>query len=165
MSDSESQIEIRPAQPNDVPRLVAMIRGIAEYEKLTHQLQVDESTLNESLFGSNPVPRALVGTINSVIVGYAIYFYNFSTFIGSPGIHLEDLYVDTKYRGSGLGTALFKQVAKIAHDENCGRMEWMVLDWNKPALDFYNCQGARLLEEWRLLRLTRPELEALANGS
>lgn len=157
-----SDPNVRPARPSDVNSILELIRGIAEYEKLTHQLEIDESRLHQSLFGDNPVPRALVAESKGSVVGYAIYFYNYSTFIGKPGIYLEDLYVDPDYRGKGHGNALFKTVAKIAYDEDCGRMEWMALDWNEPALEFYRERGAQLLDEWRLLRFTRPELEALA---
>ena len=156
---------IRAAQPEDVARIIAMIRGMAEYEKLTHQLQIEEATLTSSLFSDNPVPRALVATSEDYVVGYAIYFYNYSTFIGKPGIYLEDLYVDIDYRGKGYGDALFKRVANIAHEENCGRMEWMALDWNTPALEFYKSRGAVKLEEWRLLRFTEDELNTLAGAN
>ncbi|OUW15927.1 MAG: hypothetical protein CBD18_07955 [Opitutales bacterium TMED158] len=154
---------VRSARPRDVNRILEMIRGIAEYEKLAHQLETDESRLHESLFGENPVPRALVAEHEGFLVGYAIFFYNYSTFVGRPGIYLEDLYVDVNYRGKGYGNALFKAVTRIAYDENCGRMEWVALDWNDSALEFYRERGAQQLDEWRLLRFARPELEALVD--
>ncbi|MEM9159902.1 MAG: GNAT family N-acetyltransferase [Verrucomicrobiota bacterium] len=153
---------IRPASTDDVETILDLIRGIAEYENLTHQLEATTEKLQESLFGENPVAYALVAEDDSSgIVGYAIYFYNFSTFLAQKGIYLEDLYVKPEYRGKGWGKKLFTAVAKIAYDQNCGRMEWMALDWNDPALEFYRAQGASLLEEWRLLRFLRPELEKL----
>lgn len=154
---------IRPTEKRDVANIVALIRAMAKYEKLTHQLELNEATLDESLFSKNPVPRGLVATIGGKTIGYAIYFYNFSTFLGRKGIYLEDIYVDTEYRGKGIGDSLFRKVAEIACLENCGRMEWVALDWNKPAIDFYESRGAKMHEEWRLFRFTRTELESLSN--
>ncbi len=162
MHDSPNSLEIRPARPEDVSSILELIREIAAYEKLSHQVEVDEASLNESLFGEHPVPHALVAICEDQIIGYAIYFYNYSTFIGRPGIYLEDLYVKADYRGRGFGNALFNRVAKIAYEENCGRMEWMALDWNEPALDFYKLRGAKQLDDWRLLRFTNEELKDLA---
>ena len=165
MSEPTQDPAIRQATPSDVPRIIELIRGIAEYEKLTHQLEIDEARLHESLFGENPVPRALVATSGDRTIGYAIYFYNYSTFIGKPGIYLEDLYVEPDYRSRGFGNALFSRVAKIARDEDCGRMEWMALDWNEPALNFYKERGAKCLDEWRLLRFTEDDLKRLAENA
>ncbi len=159
----EEAMAIKQAESSDVPAIMEMIKGIAEYENLTHQLEVTEERLEGQLFCENPVARALVATENGIHVGYAIFFYNFSTFIGKPGIYLEDLYVKPDYRGKGHGKALFLEVARIAHEEDCGRMEWMALDWNEPALDFYKQQGANLMDEWRLLRFNRDDLERIAN--
>ena len=155
-------MKTRAAIPEDVPRIISMIRGIAAYEKLSHQLEINEVSLQESLFGKNPVPRALVALSENKIVGYAIFFYNFSTFIGRPGIYLEDLYVEPDYRGKGFGDALFQSVAKIAYDENCGRMEWVALGWNELALNFYKSRRAKRLDDWRLLRFDRDDLKNLA---
>ncbi len=165
MTEPNPEVEIRAAQESDVAPIMEMIRGIAEYEKLTHQLEITEESLHESLFGDNPTPHALVATLAGQTVGYAIYFYNFSTFLGKRGLYLEDLYVESEYRGKGVGNLLFKSVAQVAYDEGCGRMEWVALDWNTPALDFYQAKGADMLDEWRLHRLTRDGLEALTGSS
>ncbi len=161
MKPNIQDLAIRPAERSDTPRIFAMIEGIAKYEKLTHLLEVDEAILEESLFGDNPAARAIVATIDGKTIGYAIFYYNFSTFVGKRGIYLEDIYVESQYRGHGIGDKLFRKVAKIAHDENCSRMEWVALDWNKPAIDFYKARGANMLEEWRLFRFNRTELKAL----
>ena len=155
---------IRPAEKNDVPRIFAMIGAIAEYEKLTHQLEVTEPVLKESLFSDNPAARALVATVDNHAIGYAIFFYNFSTFIGKKGIYLEDIYVENEYRGKGVGDKLFREVAGIARSEGCSRMEWVALDWNQSAIDFYKSRGASKLEEWRLFRFNRSDLEALSDS-
>lgn len=157
-------LEIRPARPEDVPSIIKMIREIAAYEKLSHQLEIDEDSLNESLFGNRPIPRAIVAISAGQVIGYAIYFYNYSTFMGRPGIYLEDLYVQDNYRGKGFGDALFKRVAQIAYEENCGRMEWVALKWNKPALDFYQLRGAKQLDEWSVHRFTHEDIKILATG-
>jgi len=165
MTQTTNPFSVRPAIPEDIDDLLRLIRGIAEYENLTHQLEATPERLRQSLFGEKPVARALVANLDKVgTVAYAIFFYNFSTFLAKPGIHLEDLYVSPQYRGQGIGKALFKQVARIAHQEGCGRMEWMALDWNTPALDFYKAQGADCLKEWRLHRFLRPDLEKLIDA-
>ncbi len=151
------------AEKGDIPAIMEMIRGIAEYENLTHQLEVTEERLEKHLFEKNSVARALIATQDETPVGYAIFFYNFSTFIGKPGIYLEDLYVKPDYRGKGYGKTLFQMVARIAYEEDCGRMEWMALDWNEPALDFYKQHGANLMDEWRLLRYNREDLERICS--
>jgi hypothetical protein len=156
------KMKIRPAIPEDVPNIISMTRGIAAYEKLSHQLEIDEPSLQESLFGKNHVPRALVALSENKIVGYAIYFYNCSTFVGRPGIYLEYLYFNINYSVKGFCDTLFKRVAQIAYDENCGRMEWIALEWNEPALNFYRSRGAKLLDDWRLLRFNREDLRNLA---
>lgn len=155
-------MQIRPAAPSDVPTILELIRGIAEYEKLTHQLQATEDLLHEALFSDSPAAKGLIAEHESDgTIGYAIYCYNFSTFLCKRGLYLEDLYVKPEYRGQGAGKALFNAVAQIAHDEGCGRMEWTALDWNTPALDFYQAHGAQALSEWVLHRFDRPHLEAL----
>ena len=159
MSSHQTNFSIRPANPDDIEDLLRLIRGIAEYENLTHQLEATPERLHMSLFGDQPVARSLIANAsNAGAVGYAIFFYSFSTFLAKPGIYLEDLYVMPEYRGQGIGKALFRAVAEIAREEDCGRMEWMALDWNTPALDFYKANGACLLEEWRLHRYTEADL-------
>lgn len=164
MHQNLQDLDIRPAEKSDIPRIFAMISAIAEYEKLTDQLEVDEATLKESLFSESPAARALVATVENEAIGYAIFFYNFSTFTGKKGIYLEDIYVETEYRGKGIGDKLFRKVAEIARIEDCSRMDWVALDWNKTAIDFYESRGASKLDEWRLFRFNRTELESLSNS-
>lgn len=160
---SDTAIKIRKAEPGDVEAIIRMINGMASYEHLEHLVEITEEKLQESLFCEKPVAFALVATDEAGEVrGYAIYFYTYSTFIGKPGIYLEDLYVDVEYRGQGYGNALFMEVARTAKREDCGRMEWMALDWNEPALNFYKAKGAKVLDEWKLLRLTKSELAEIA---
>lgn len=155
--------KIRPATENDIPALLELIRGIAEYEKLADQFEATEERLHHALFGERPAARGLIAEhATDGPVGYAIFCYNFSTFVAKAGIYLEDLYVKPEYRGQGIGKSLFKAVAKIAHQENCGRMEWVALDWNTPALDFYKSQGAQCLEEWKVHRFNEEQLKAAA---
>ena len=161
MERESADIELRPAQPKDVPSIVEMIKGMAKYEKLEDQLEIDSERLLNCLFEENPIPKAIVATLDGTTVGYAIYFFNFSTFLGKKGVYLEDLYVDRAYRGTGIGNRLFMKVAEVARDENCGRMEWTALDWNEPALEFYDSRGAKILEDWKILRLTESGIEAL----
>lgn len=162
MKQPSAAIELRTAQPRDVPFIVKMIEGMAQYEKLESQLEIDSERLGNSLFEDNPTPRAIVATLNGILVGYAIYFFNFSTFLGKKGVFLEDLYVECEYRGTGIGSKLFLKVAEIARNENCGRMEWTALDWNEPALRFYDSRGAQILEDWKILRLNESAIAALA---
>jgi len=138
-----------------------MITGMAKYEKLEDQLEIDSERLHNCLFENNPTPKAIVATLHGTVAGYAIYFFNFSTFIGKKGVYLEDLYVKGEYRGRGIGNRLFLAVAEIARDENCGRMEWTALDWNEPALKFYESRGAKALDDWKILRLTESGIGAL----
>lgn len=159
-----NSFKIRPAGKSDTPAILELIRGIAEYEKLLDQLEATEDRLHAALFSERPAARCLIAEIeNGEPAGYAIFCYNFSTFVCKAGIYLEDLYVKPEYRGSGLGKALFKEVAKIGKDEGCGRMEWVALDWNTPALDFYKSQGAQCLGEWKIHRFNRAQLEAAAD--
>lgn len=155
-------MNIRPAAIEDVPLILDFIRKIAEYEKLSHAVVATEEILSESLFGARPAAEVLLAFEGEAAAGYAVFFHNFSTFLGKAGVYLEDIFVDPVYRGKGIGKALFLAVSKIASDRNCGRMEWCVLDWNKPAIDFYKAHGAEHMEEWNLFRLTEPGLQALA---
>ncbi len=154
--------DIRPATAEDVPALLGLIRELAEYEKLTHLVVIDEQKLTHELFGEGARAEALVCRAGGVTVGMAIYFHNFSTFLGRKGLYLEDLYVQPEHRGRGYGKALLLALARIAHERGCGRFEWMVLDWNEPSIRFYESLGAVRMEEWRLFRVTGPALERLA---
>lgn len=157
-----SQLILRPAILDDVPVIFAMIKALAEYEKLSHQVTGDMETLQEHLFGSRPYAEVIIAEWNQQPVGFALFFYNFSTFLTQPGIHLEDLFVIPEYRNLGIGKALIKQVAKLAVKRGCGRLEWSVLDWNQPAIAFYKHMGATVLTEWRICRVVGDNLQQLS---
>lgn len=145
---------IRPAIPDDIPTIVYLIRELAEYEKLLDQVVLDPVELYDHLFGAQPYAECLIAESNGQPIGFALYFFNYSTFLGRPGIYLEDLFVLPEYRGQGHGKALLKAVAKRAVEMDCGRMEWSVLNWNTPAIDFYRSLGAVPMDEWTVYRLT-----------
>ncbi|WP_116136434.1 GNAT family N-acetyltransferase [Trinickia diaoshuihuensis] len=153
---------IRQATPLDVSGMLGLMRELAEYEKLTHLFVATEESLGDALFGPHPAAEALVAEREGNIVGYALYFQNFSTFLGRRGLYLEDLYVQPALRGSGLGTRLLRRVAAIAVERQCGRFEWSVLDWNQPAIDFYTKMGATVMPDWRIVRVTDDALRQLA---
>ncbi|GAB7535336.1 GNAT family N-acetyltransferase [Burkholderia sp. 3C] len=157
-----STAAIRAAQPGDAAALVALMRELAEFESLTHLFVATEADLDDALFGPNPAAGALVATQDGAVVGYALYFQNYSTFLGKRGLYLEDLYVQPACRGTGLGTRLLRALAALAVERRCGRFEWTVLDWNQPAIDFYERLGATVLPDWRVVRVTGEQLEALA---
>lgn len=158
-------IGIRAAARDDVPVILALIRALAEYEKLSDQVVATEAAIATSLFGERPYAEALIACADGRDVGLALFFHNYSTFLGRPGIYLEDLFVMPEARGRGIGRALLARVAQIAVARDCGRLEWAVLDWNQPAIDFYRHLGARPLDEWIVNRLAGESLRALANGS
>jgi GNAT superfamily N-acetyltransferase len=153
---------VRPATRADVPALLALIRGLAEYERLSHLVEASEVSLAESLFGPDAHVEALLAASEGDAVGFALFFHNFSTFLGRKGLYLEDLFVKPEHRRRGVGKALLLAVARIAHERGCGRFEWMALDWNTPAIDFYKSLGAVEHPEWRLLRVTGDALARLA---
>ena len=152
---------IEPAQPRDTAVLLALIRALAEYERLTHLVVGTEAQLREELFGARPVIEAVVGREDGRAVGFALYFHNFSTFLARRGLYLEDLFVLPEARGRGYGKALMRHVARVAVERDCGRFEWTVLDWNQPAIDFYKSLGAEVLPDWRVCRVTGAALAAL----
>jgi GNAT superfamily N-acetyltransferase len=156
---------IRNTTPLDVAGMLGLMRELAVYEKLTHLFVATEQTLHEALFGNRPAAEALVAEREGKIVGYALFFHNFSTFLGRRGLYLEDIYVQPALRGSGLGTALLRRVAAIAVERQCGRFEWSVLDWNQTAIDFYTKMGATVLPDWRIVRVTDDALNRLANAN
>ena len=156
---------IRPAQSADVPLILGFIRGLAEYEKLTAGFEATEEKLRCTLFpgdSSAPAAYCILAFADGTPSGFALYFFNYSTFLARPGLYLEDLFVNPEYRGRGIGKALLLHLAKIANARGCGRMEWTVLDWNQPAIDFYESLGARRLKEWQICRLTGPSLTQYA---
>ena len=156
---------IRSATREDLPLIMQLIRDLAEYEKLLDQVRFDEETLAGHLFGPRPMAEVIVGEVDGQPQGFALFFHNFSTFEGRPGIYLEDLYVRQKYRGHGYGEALLRQLARLALERKCGRLEWSVLDWNHRAIDFYKSLGAVPMDEWTLYRVTGPALERLGAES
>lgn len=155
---------IRPAIESDIPALLSLITQLAEYEKLSHAVVATENDLRRSLFGSHPVTEALIGESDGKPVAFAVFFHNYSTFLGRPGLYLEDLFVVPECRGTGFGRAMLAQLAKIAIERNCGRFEWSVLDWNEPAIEFYKKLGAVPMDEWTVFRLEGAALERLAKG-
>jgi GNAT superfamily N-acetyltransferase len=156
--------EIAPATEADVPLILALIRGIADYEELSHEVVVTEALVREHLFGPKPAAEVLIARMDDRPVGFALYFTNFSTFLGKPGIYLEDLFVLPDCRGQGIGKALLTQVARIAAERKCGRLEWSVLDWNESAIQFYKSLGAKPMSEWTVFRMTEEVIAALAKG-
>jgi len=152
---------IVPATEQDVAVILSFIRKLAEYEQLSHQVTATEDLLRQALFGERRVAEVLIANLGNEPAGFALYFHNFSTFLGRPGIYLEDLFVEPAHRGKGIGKALLSELAKIAKQRNCGRLEWAVLDWNRPAIDFYRGLGAVPLDDWTLFRVTGQSLDNL----
>ena len=157
-----ASIRIVPAQVTDVPVILGMIRALAEYEQLTHEVTATEDDLRQSLFGPRPAGEVVLAYDGDAPIGFALFFHNFSTFLGRHGLYLEDLFVVPEWRGKGVGKQLLAHVASIAESRKCGRMEWAVLDWNESAIAFYRRMGAHVLDEWRICRLTGSELRAVA---
>jgi len=155
-------LQIRDATAADAALILRFIRELAIYEKAESSVQTDEAGIRESLFGEGAKARALVCEADGQAIGYAVYFYNYSTWLGRNGIYLEDLYVSPAQRGSGAGKALLKHIARIAVAEGCGRFEWSVLDWNEPAIKFYEAAGAKPQSEWTVYRLEGEALKAFA---
>lgn len=154
-------ISIRPASPADLPLIAQLIRDLAEYEKLAHEVRFDEAVMGEKLFGERPYAEVVIGELGGAAQGFALFFHNFSTFEGKPGIYLEDLFVRPAARGSGLGKALLSHLAMLAVERDCARLEWSVLDWNEPAIGFYKKLGARLMDEWTVMRVDGTALQQL----
>lgn len=157
-------LRIAPADASDVPVILSFIRKLAEYEKLSHLVVATEENIREHVFGGNPVAEVLLAYWNEEPVGFALYFRNFSTFLGHPGIYLEDLFVEPAHRGRGIGKALLTRLAKIALERGYGRLEWAVLDWNTPSIEFYRSLGAAPLDAWTGYRLTGEALDRLAQS-
>jgi GNAT superfamily N-acetyltransferase len=157
-----ASIRIVPAQASDVPVILGMIKALAEYEQLTHEVVATEDGLRQSLFGPRPAGEVVLAYAGETPVGFALFFHNFSTFLGRHGLYLEDLFVVPEWRGKGVGKQLLAHVAAIAESRNCGRLEWAVLDWNESAIAFYRRMGAHVLDEWRICRLTGSQLRAAA---
>jgi GNAT superfamily N-acetyltransferase len=152
---------IEPATPADVPMILMLIRELAEFERLLHEVTATEAQVREGLFGARPSAEVAMARIGDEVAGFALYFHNFSTFLAKPGIYLEDLYVRQQFRGQGCGEALLKHLARTALARGCGRLEWSVLDWNQRAIDFYRSLGAVPMNEWTTYRVTGEALRAL----
>ncbi len=155
---------LRAATPADLPAIVGLIRELAVFEKLEHLVVVTPESLHPHLFGPRPAAEAVVGEVGGAVVAFALFFTNFSTFLGKPGLYLEDLYVQPAHRGSGLGKALLRHLGALAVARGCGRFEWSVLDWNRNAIDFYEKMGATVMPDWRICRVTGEALQAFARG-
>jgi GNAT superfamily N-acetyltransferase len=155
-------VSVRFAAREDLPLIAQFIRDLAEYERLAHEVRFDEAELGERLFGERPYADVLIGEIDGAPLGFALFFHNFSTFEGKPGVYLEDLFVRPEARGSGLGKALLQRLAQIAVERDCARLEWSVLDWNEPSIAFYKLLGARFLDEWTGMRVDGSALVELA---
>jgi GNAT superfamily N-acetyltransferase len=153
---------IRPATTGDVPIILELIRDLATYERAPHDVTATEEQLTDVLFGEKQAAEVLLAFEGDIPIGFAVFFHNFSTWLGRPRLYLEDLFVRPEHRGKGYGRALLVYLAGIARDRGCGRMEWAVLDWNAPAIDFYKKLGAAPLEEWKIFRLTRDGIAKLA---
>ena len=156
-------LTIRPATEADVPLLLEFIRGIAEYEKLLHEVVATEESLHESFFGERPVAEGIFGEWNGESAAFAVYFENFSTFEGRACLYLEDLYVKPEFRKKGIGQQMLKHLASIAVERGCPRFDWVALDWNEPAIDFYENLGAKNMAEWRHFRLSGEALIKVSN--
>ena len=171
MSDD---VRIEPAREQDVPLILGLIKALAEYERLAHEVVATEADVRESLFGAKPHAEAVIaravsrrsgeaaGADGGEAVGFAVWFHTYSTFLSRPGLYLEDLFVLPAWRGRGIGRALIRHVARVAVERGCGRMEWAVLDWNDPAIGFYRSIGARPMDEWTVYRLTGDALQRVA---
>ncbi len=158
------EFRIVPARREDIPLVLSFIRELAEYERMADQVVATEATLAEELFGVHPVAEVLLGYEGAAPVGFAVFFHNFSTFVGRRGLYLEDLFVRPEHRGKGYGRAFLVELARIAVSRGCGRFEWAVLDWNEPAIQFYKKLGAVAKDEWTVFRVDGAALTALASG-
>lgn len=158
-------LAVRPAVAADLPLIAEVIRALAEYEKLAGEVRFEEAVLGEKLFGPRPYAEVLIGEVDGDAQGFALFFHNFSTFEGRPGIYLEDLFVRRAARGRGLGKALLAELARIAVARDCARLEWAVLDWNAPSIRFYQALGARAMDEWTVMRVDGEALDTLARDA
>lgn len=155
---------IRPARRSDIPDIARLILALAEYERLAHRVNLDEGRLGEHLFGARPFAEVLIAEDAGRVVGFALFFHNYSTFACKPGIYLEDLFVEPEHRGKGYGKALLRELAKLTLQRDCTRLEWCVLNWNEPAIGFYRSLGAVPMNEWTTYRLTGEALTMVAGG-
>jgi GNAT superfamily N-acetyltransferase len=157
-------ITIRPAIADDVPLILEFIKALAEYEKMSDQVIATEAGLRDALFGPRPDAEVVIASAGSEPAGFALFFHNFSTFVGRRGLYLEDLFVKPEWRGHGVGKRLLAHLAQLAIERDCGRFEWAVLDWNEPAIEFYRSLGARPLNDWTVFRVPEDALRRLAEA-
>ena len=161
---ADSSFSIRPANPADVPIILELIRDLATYERAPNDVTATEEQLQRVLFGEKPSAEVLIAREGETAVGFAVFFHNFSTWLGKPGLYLEDLFVRPEKRGHGYGRALLIELARIARRRDCGRMEWAVLNWNEPAIQLYQTLGAKPMDEWTIFRLAPDEISRLAGA-
>jgi GNAT superfamily N-acetyltransferase len=162
--DVTQELRIERATARDVPLILRLIRDLAEYERMSDEVVATEAGLHATLFGPRPSAEVIIGYAGDEPAGFALFFHNYSTFLGRPGLYLEDLFVVPKFRGRGYGKALLARLAKLAVERDCGRFEWSVLDWNEPAIGFYKKLGARPLDDWTIFRVTGDALHKLARA-
>ena len=165
MAEKAAHVHIEPGTPADVPVILSLIRQLAEYEKLAHEVTATEQDVRDTLFGKKPAAEVLIAYAGVAPIGFAVFFQSFSTFLAKPGLYLEDLFVVPEWRRKGVGKQLLARVAAVAVARGCGRFEWAVLDWNEPALNFYKGLGARTMDDWRICRLTGDALRRVAGGA
>jgi GNAT superfamily N-acetyltransferase len=161
---SEPALRLRAATAADVPTILRLIRGLAEYERLLHECEATEAQLHATLFGERPQAEVVLAEWEGAPAGFALFFHNYSTFLARRGLYLEDLFVFPEFRGRGIGRALLVHLAGLAAERRCGRLEWAVLDWNEPAIRFYRSLGAAPMDEWTVMRVTGDGLRALAEA-
>jgi GNAT superfamily N-acetyltransferase len=159
-----ASLTVRPAAEHEVPEVLRFIRELAVYERLEHEVVATEAALRAALFGPRPYAEVALACLDGTPVGFALFFHNFSTFVGKPGIYLEDLFVRPEARGRGVGRSLLAWLARTALERGCGRLEWAVLDWNEPAIGFYRSLGAVSQDEWTTMRVSGAALERLSRG-
>ena len=164
MDVTNETLRIERATPRDVPLILRLIKALAEYERMSSDVVATEDGLRETLFGARPSAEVVIGYAGTEPAGFALFFENYSTFLGKPGLYLEDLFVVPEYRGRGYGKALLTHLATLAVERGCGRFEWSVLDWNEPAIGFYKNLGAKPMDEWTIFRVTGDALSQLASG-
>jgi GNAT superfamily N-acetyltransferase len=164
VSTTGSGFAIRAASEADVPVILAFINKLAAYEKLAHEVVATEASLRETLFGARPMAEVAIGYLEQMPVGFVLFFHNYSTFLGKPGLYIEDLFVEEAFRRRGFGRALLLYAARLAHERGCGRLEWAVLDWNEPAIRFYKKLGAEAMNEWTVYRIAGEGLKRLAGA-